>query len=309
MTSPGFRDRGWKTVVSRTIINHRDRSPRPSLILCIVIFAVIAAVSVIPSASAAEAQADDKSSLTLILSKAEKYCRRLGNAALDYVCLEEIEEKSLDTIQDSTGSRFNRIVERQVWVKHSYIYDYQFIRKDGRLVEKRVLLEEDGRKPGEEETRLKTRTFAFQNVMFGPINFLDEDRQFLFDYGLEGSEMVNGESAVILKAVPKPDVDTKLPWGRVWISKKYYTILKIEWSQDAMSRAEIIKKRAKRMKSRPQISQITEFAFEKNGLRFPSRYFIEEAYINKRNKKVVLSRLDVVYKDYKFFTVETDIKY
>jgi hypothetical protein len=47
----------------------------------------------------------------------------------------------------------------------------------------------------------------------------------------------------------------------------------------------------------------------RRGFYFPSRYLIEEAYIDKKGKKIISSLTEVIYKDYKFFTVETDVKY
>ena len=43
-----------------------------------------------------------------------------------------------------------------------------------------------------------------------------------------------------------------------------------------------------------------------NGVRFPSLDFTEEAYINAGGNKFVRSEARVLYRDYKFFTVETE---
>jgi hypothetical protein len=59
----------------------------------------------------------------------------------------------------------------------------------------------------------------------------------------------------------------------------------------------------------PQITSFSEYGFEKNGLRFPSRDQTEEAYLKKDGKKYIRAETAIIYKDYKFFTVETDIKY
>ena len=73
-----------------------------------------------------------------------------------------------------------------------------------------------------------------------------------------------------------------------------------------MQETEAIRETARRLKSTPQILQVTEFGFEKNGVRFPNRFSIEEAYVNKKGKKSLRSTLNVVYRDYKFFTVVVD---
>ena len=59
----------------------------------------------------------------------------------------------------------------------------------------------------------------------------------------------------------------------------------------------------------PEITAYSEFGFEKNGLRFPSRSYTENAYILKDKRKFVNAEMTIVYKDYKFFTVETEIEY
>lgn len=53
---------------------------------------------------------------------------------------------------------------------------------------------------------------------------------------------------------------------------------------------------------------VSEFQAEKNGLRFPTQLYIEEAYLDKRGRPFVRSKTTVTYKDFKFFTVEVEIK-
>ncbi|MDH4198385.1 MAG: hypothetical protein OEW05_13315, partial [Candidatus Aminicenantes bacterium] len=82
-----------------------------------------------------------KIDLPLILEKTAEYCSRLANASLHFVCQEEIKEHlyyspSAGTIY--TGARFYK--------ENKYLYDYQLIRKDGDIQEKRILLEQNGKK-------------------------------------------------------------------------------------------------------------------------------------------------------------------
>ena len=56
-------------------------------------------------------------------------------------------------------------------------------------------------------------------------------------------------------------------------------------------------------------TSFTEFGFEKNGLRFPSRSYTEQAYMRKDRGKSPSAEISVTYKDYKFFTVETETIY
>jgi len=57
----------------------------------------------------------------------------------------------------------------------------------------------------------------------------------------------------------------------------------------------------------PRLTLATEFAFEKNGIRFPSSCSIEEAYAFEAGVNLVRSRTKITHTDYKFFTVETGV--
>jgi hypothetical protein len=70
----------------------------------------------------------------------------------------------------------------------------------------------------------------------------------------------------------------------------------------------VIEERARRYKAEPEIRFVTEFGFENNGIRFPSKCSIEEAYRNKKRRRFVRSETTALYSDYKFFTVETEVR-
>jgi len=247
--------------------------------------------------------------LVKILKNTREYCRKLNGAALNFVCLEEVSEKTFQIVQSLQfrGPRGLRVKRNEV--RHKYLYDYQYIRKESRLTEKRILLEEDGRKKRKEQTSLLTTMFQYENVIFGPVNLLDEERQFFFNYKIADSQDINGVKTIVLEATPKPWASQDISGGTIWVNESDFSILKIEWNQEKMKRSKIIMDMAKRYKGTPVVTQTIEFGFEKNGIRFPSRFFIEEAYINKRGKKTIHSETNVIYRDYKYFTVETKVKY
>jgi len=280
---------------------------------CLIIFLAFALIFFSPLIFAQNVSAQtDQVKIMQILKRSREYCQRLSKTALDFVCMEEVSEKNINVVQVVEIIRFgmgSRVVEKEVVTKHKYLYDYQFIRKDDRKIEKRILLEEDGIKKREEVTRLKTTMFQYKNVLFGPVNLLAEDRQQFFDYKMIGDELLDGERALVIEATPMPSIREQILWGKIWVKEDDLSILKIEWNQDRMVHSAVIKDMARRYKAEPRITHITEFGFEKNEIRFPSHYFIEEAYIKKKGKKIVHSETQVVYKDYKFFTVETDVKF
>jgi len=73
---------------------------------------------------------------------------------------------------------------------------------------------------------------------------------------------------------------------------------------------EEIDKIAEVLNIKPKITFISEFGFEKNKIRFPNKFSVEEMYIPlSGGKGSIWSQTTVIYDDYKFFTVETGVKY
>lgn len=62
------------------------------------------------------------------------------------------------------------------------------------------------------------------------------------------------------------------------------------------------------MGARPSINFISEYAYEKNGIRFPSQYLVKEEYIHPGMGRILVSETKVVYNDYRFFIVETEVE-
>lgn len=252
-----------------------------------------------------------------ILEKTGEYCRRLEKAALDFVCLEEVSER-IDLFRDIVQSRLayvwegtrSRFVSRVEPVKiNKYRYDYQLIRKGNKIKERRILLEENLQRKYERDADLKTSVFTFKKFLFGPIAVLSAENKHYYDYQIIKEEMRDGEKVVLLEANPNPSLTQNVIFGKIWIRKRDFPILKMECNQKSIANFWILEERAKRYKADPEITTIVEYGVEKNGVRFPSRCFIEEAYRNKKGEKFVRSETTVVYKKYKFFTVETEVRF
>jgi hypothetical protein len=254
--------------------------------------------------------------LAQLLAKAKAYCLRLETAALDFTCIEKIEERAyqLNEIQpdavvtDAGKAHYSYAAPRQNYYSHSYVYDYQFVRKADRKAEKRTLLEEDGRKMKTDDAELATTTIRVENALFGPIGLLGESAQSGHDYRIAGEDTQKGKKVVIVEAVPKPGLDRQHCYGQIWVREDDGSIVKISWDQQSVGNFQMIKARAKQLGAEPQMTSVTEYGMEKNGLRFPSKDTTEEAYL-KGGQKFLHSLTTIVYKDYKFFTVETEVRY
>ena len=98
-----------------------------------------------------------------ILRRSRLYCRMLDFAVLDFICLEEIEEKIDVSIE--SFPEYPDIKQYRKARKNKYIYDYQFVRKGDSLKESRILLEENGRKTNQKNAELKTEVFRYENLL------------------------------------------------------------------------------------------------------------------------------------------------
>lgn len=238
----------------------------------------------------------DQVELEIILKKCAEYCEKLDNVVLFFVCQEEVKEEMLLLPH-------MRKKERNV-----YVYDYQLIRKENEINERRILLEENRQKKREKDAQLKTKIFTYKNIIFGPIDLLNEGLQQYNDYKIVKEEKLKGEKSVVIEAVPKPSFKSDYLYGKIWVRKADFSILKIEWKQQSIKNYEIIEETALKIRAEPQITLIAEYGFEKNGIRFPSKLFIQEAYSSLGIRRLTLCKYTVIYDGYKFFTVDTESK-
>ena len=254
----------------------------------LILFAIWYAVPLQPNAQ----ERTDQPRLAAILQKSAEYCQRLEKAALDFVCLEEVTELSV---------HFTPATE-------VYLYDYQFIRKNKQMKEKRNLIAVNGRKTNIRDSSLQTVMFRYENVLFGPVGLLSKSWQPNYDYRLIGEDTIGKEKAVVIEATPGQELVEPHCYGRIWIKEDDGSVLKIVWDQKSLGNYRMIEEFAKSHDAEPQITAYSEYGREKNGLRFPSRNYSEQAYIRSGKRKTLNARISIVYKKYKFFTVETEVE-
>jgi len=247
--------------------------------------------------------------LEKILKKCAEYCERLSQSSLLFSCRETIEEKIYHSHPDSgrilifPGDKQFRKNEI-----YTYVYDYKFSLKDNRIEESRVLVEENGQKKREEDARLKTKMFKDKIVLFEPISLLSESWQRQHEYKMIKEIKLKGEKSILIEAIPRSYEENSLLSAKLWFSEEDFSVLKIEWTQTSLGGFEGIAKTAEGLEVKPRIMFISEFALEKNGIRFPSKYIIKETYIGPDQKRFIRSETQVRYNDYDFISVETDIK-
>lgn len=268
-------------------------------------------ISVFPGPFAAS-QKVYRPALTEVLKKAAEQCRKLEEASLFYICEEHITERiylydqPVDLFSDyydgPKSSGFGRKVS-------TWIYDYQLIRKGPVLDERRNLLNKNGKALDVKDASLETGRFSHKYVVFGPVGLLSEKNQNSFDYEFLETEKIHGELAFIISARPKPTAPAGSLFGKVWLRASDLCVLKIQWDQTSLGNFADIQKHADSRGAIPDVTFFSEYAIEKNGLRFPSRYVIQENYVSKKTTRAFMrSTTTVLYKNYRYFTVEVDVK-
>jgi hypothetical protein len=267
----------------------------------------------------AQARNWTRPSLGDICNREAEYCRKLELAILDFVCLEDITEKinqskdikfdarsSFDGATDGYWVRPESVAP-PIKIKRTLLYDFQFVREGGRIRETRTLLAENGEKKKKENATLKTLNFIYQNALLGPVAIFGSKWRDAYEYNISGEAKVGDRPCLVVDVSPKrAGSDIRFLFGRAFVDKNTLEILKIEWNDQRIGNFAMFERRGKRYGLRPQISVTSEFGIEKNGIRFPSRHFIEEAYLDQKGKKFIRSETSVVYRDFKFFTVSVE---
>jgi hypothetical protein len=267
--------------------------------------------------------------LDVLLERAAEYSRKLESAAFDFVCREEIRETidpSLDVRSSALGSRITTdpggitVLPRSYGgptvtlsnarkIKRTYVYDYQCVRAGRAIREIRTLLEENGKRKNVPNAELATSVVVFANALLGPVGLFADRFQPDYVYAIAGVEKVGQVRALVIDAKPRPGAPaTRNLYGKAWVDASTGDILRIEWSENRVGRFDVFDRRAQLFERTPRLVIRSEFEAEKNGLRFPTRFAVEEAYLKKSGRAFVRSKTEVVYKDFKFFSVEYDIR-
>jgi hypothetical protein len=246
--------------------------------------------------------------LETTLNSGAQYFRKLEQAAFNFVCEERVfeqrnlypRESRFPDIEDAAGIKMSQT--------NRFLYDYQLIREDNKVREKRIMLEENGIKKHVPNAELRTRSFSYEKLVFGP-RMLSEYWQAYHDYYLVGNQFEKGlGDLMVIEVLPKAPEHPQAFKGRIWVRKSDFALLKIERDPSALPGYGLIEDRGLKSAGDPNVTVVIEYGVEKNGIRFPSRLSIEEAYTGIDGRKVIVSTVRVDYTRYKFFTVETETR-
>ena len=260
---------------------------------------------------------NDQDELEIILGKCAKYCERLANLALHFVCEETIDEElnhgSLgDREVNSSGGRMTKrlIAGGQNIERNKYVYDYQLIKKGEKIEESRTLLKENGKKKNEKNAPLKTKRFYSKRSVYGPVGLLGKEQQGKYDYKIIKEQTIKRRKTYVIEVTPKIKIEGNPNYGKVWVDKEDSSVLKIEIEQQSLAGFEKIEQESEKQQIIPIITITHDYFVEKNGIRFPSKTnFIEVHVAMIRGKITKIIKTKIRYDNYKFFTVDTKVKY
>lgn len=243
-----------------------------------------------------------------ILERTKAYCGRLAGASLDFICRETIDEREFSPLLRLFSTMATPGRRRVTSI--SLEYDYQLIRKGDSIVEKRILLRENKQPRNEADADLKTKLYKHKYLVYGPVGLLGEAWQPKHTYAYLGEVSVGGEKASLIEASPRGPAEPNLIYGKVWIRVKDFAVVKIEWDQRSLGNYEKVLQMAKSVghEAEPRISIVAYYGVEKNGIRFLDRLTLHEDY-ESGGGLFRASETTVLYKDYRFFVVETEVRY
>jgi len=253
--------------------------------------------------------------LERILTLAADYCKRLYGASLYYVCQEDVRESHISSVERS--SPYGPLtLETSSWSRH-WVYDYQLVRTPLGLSEVRTLIEAEGEKKKEPGARLETEDFDFKTVILGPNGMFGAENRGAFNFALTEEHTLEGEEVLVVKATPKEGVQVRVLYGTAWLRLRDGAALRVDWDKKSMRNVSSLDEETKTQRKIPELIFRSDYGFEKNGLRFPSRYSIsleqreptpQKLLFSPEEKKKTAIQVEVVYSDYKFFTVEVEVK-
>jgi TonB family protein len=253
-------------------------------------------------------ESEREGELGLVLVAAADYCRKLADAALDFTCEERIAEevyKYVNTI-DLESNVLAATALKRLTTKTSLLYDYQMIKTAEGIRENRTLLEQNGKPARRPNAPLLTQRFYSYRSLFGPVALFGRERQSLYDYRIIGRDKVQGTEAWVIEAKPYAGSPADVFHGKAWISRGTGRIVRIEVAADSLVGFEKLAGSYNLEWQLPLLTTTHWYEFEKNGILFPSRTTFKEAFMIKGSqRRVQLSKADIRFGNYRFFTVET----
>jgi len=268
--------------------------------------------------------------LEKLLGLGAVYCGCLSAAALDFVCREKIRSRdyALNLPKQSgptemgytekktesgeiigIGTRPAALSRNPFMTKMLRLSsDFQLIRKQGRIQERRMLLESNDKAAPKGAAPPDEKRYSALRPLFVPIDILGKDRQGFYRFRLIGRERIQGRIAAVLEALARPGAPVRITAAKIWIDPGSSQILRCELQGLPIEGYEFIFDEASLIGVNPIGAMAINYETEKNGIVFPSlvKLLIEYPVNIWGAGKRTRIDTDIRYDQYRFFSVETE---
>jgi hypothetical protein len=272
--------------------------------------------------------------LQKILTHAAAYCERLKESAFHFYCQEKITElndhlltipRSMkpkrhtannSDIQEQGSSRWPTRAPGNSRVEKRYTFGYRLLKNGADITEERQWLSADDKKKHTTtaDRVIKPTAFFSQRAIFAPISMLASERQPRYRYRFLAYEIQKGRKAVLIEAAPIQAHQEHSIYGRIWIDREDYSILKIAADPRSIKGHSALILLEKKMKTKLQLALEIEFDNLYNGIRFPTKVSMSEQYKGGRYISKLKgpngwlrNRTTFLYSDYRFFRVNVEV--
>jgi hypothetical protein len=161
---------------------------------------------------------------------------------------------------------------------------------------------------------IKPSIFFSEKALFAPITLLDRSRQKYYDYRFIRVDNYKNRRAALIKVVPRKKQKTPSIYGKIWIDMEDFSVLKIEADPRSILGYDKLKELARKLRTRLQLSLVSEFNEFHDGIRFPTKVHMLEKYKGGRiissfrdHRGWERTRTEFIYSDYRFFSVKTEV--
>lgn len=259
---------------------------------------------------------EQKIILKKILKGAGTYSAKLRDESIYFYCKEFVKESRDYSVSGSSnrfdpdirGHRRNRRGGRK---NKTFINSYQLIQKGESIKETRQFLRNVSRgSKFSKKVNWKSASVVFQKIIFGPLGMLEFSWQPYNSYTIIGKETINNEKAIIIECIPEYPLEKKTHrfnnylFGKIWISVNDYSVLKIEWEPKSIAFVNNTLNTVS-LSSQTRFKYTIEYFLKRNGIRFPTKGYYSEYFVNEKGKKNIYLELGIKYSDFRFFNVAT----
>lgn len=251
-----------------------------------------------------------------------KYSRKLMEMGLLFACEESITEtryrlKSEISHWDMKSYRYHeelsenfmKVIPAQIMdpnhiETNRYVCDYQLIKTEGQVVERRIMLKENGRKMPDWTKLLDEKRFYMLNPYLDSPKIFSPDQLSQFVFRLLGEDRIKGKKVYVIEAFPRSGANSGVRSAKIWATKENYQIIRSEIRGVPVEGYDDVLTDSVTLNILPEFLVTHEYKTEKNGVLYPERTDVKVEY-PRQPRNILKYKSEITYSKYKFFSVET----